>query len=138
SAGIDLNLDGRADFLVGAPGNNSGGAGRVYVFYGGPALDGDCDGVIEGESAGDRFGWNVTAAGGDLNGDGSGDFVVGAFGKSVGGQEEIGRAYVYSAFATVPVELEALSAAASGAGVLLSWSLSEHALTVLSGVRVQR
>ena len=50
----DQNGDGRADVMVGAPGNNpSQGAGRAYVFSG---KDGALLLKLEGEKTGDALG----------------------------------------------------------------------------------
>lgn len=91
SAG-DINNDGYDDVLVGAIGARSSGKGTVggegvaYVVYGG-AGPGDIDLAnfassdgfrILGGDADDRLGWSVSAAG-DVNGDGRGDIIVGAY-----------------------------------------------------------
>ncbi|HTK70678.1 MAG TPA: PKD domain-containing protein [Candidatus Eisenbacteria bacterium] len=94
SAG-DVNGDGYDDLIVGswASDANGGDAGRAYLFLGGanpapnPAL------VFNGQSANDNFGTSV-AGGGDLNGDGYDDVVVGAW-KNDTAQGDAGRAYVY-------------------------------------------
>jgi len=93
--GADLNGDGFSDLIVGAPGSNARGArsGRVYVYFGGPGADAAPDLALDGEAAGDYFG-AALAAGGDLNGDGGTDLVVGAPFNGAAGVEA-GRAYVY-------------------------------------------
>jgi hypothetical protein len=94
SAAGDVNGDGYADFIVGAPLNNTAGpgAGQVYVFWGGPSADDVPDLVLLGEASGDVFGSSVSA--GDVNGDGYSDVVVGAYGNNAGGTDA-GRVYVY-------------------------------------------
>ena len=91
----DVNGDGYADLIVGASLNDAGGttAGRAYVYFGGPAADAVADLTLTGEMAGDMFGYSV-GAGGDVNGDGYGDVIVGARGNSAGGASA-GRAYVF-------------------------------------------
>jgi hypothetical protein len=81
----DLNHDGIADLVSGAPLDSSAGAeaGAVYVFFGSadPAHLGDHDTAhadvkIVGENPGDNFGASVCT--GDVNGDHIDDLIVGA------------------------------------------------------------
>ncbi len=88
----DVNGDGKADFIVGAPGILGGGPGSVYVYSG---ADGALLHQKNGSAAGDNFGFDVAGAG-DANGDGKADFMVGARFTSPGGRSEAGSAYVYS------------------------------------------
>ncbi len=92
----DINGDGLADVIVGAPGAHAGQSdrGAAYVFYGkrsapylvvGPVLDA---GV-----AGARFGTAVSIAG-DVDGDGFSDVLVGA--PRGGNLLEEGIAYLYA------------------------------------------
>lgn len=84
----DLDGDGIAELIVGAPGFGGGSLlGRVVVYSltdGAPVLE------LSGETVGDRFGWNA-GDGGDADGDGVGDLVIGA--PDHGGR---GKVYVYS------------------------------------------
>jgi FG-GAP repeat len=74
----DINRDGFADVLVGAPYFEGGAAvGRVYLLYGGSAMDNVPDLIFDGSTGGDQFGWSVDG-GKDINGDGYDDVVVGA------------------------------------------------------------
>jgi hypothetical protein len=77
----DLNADGFADIVVGAPATFGAAAdpGNAYVYFGGPTatLDTTADGILAG-APGDRLGGAVSSAG-DANGDGYGDLLVGAF-----------------------------------------------------------
>lgn len=77
----DMDGDGHADLLVGAPQFGSG-AGCVYLLSG---VDGQLLGLLKGESVGDRFGEEVASLG-DWNGDGWNDYAVGAPGVSPGGR----------------------------------------------------
>ena len=105
SAG-DFNGDGLDDIIVGARYNDDGGsdAGEAYVIYGssnsdpsditGTALDslGTKGFTIQGAAAGDLLGSSVSG-GGDVNGDGLDDLIIGATGNQDGGLYA-GAAYV--------------------------------------------
>ncbi len=99
SAG-DVNGDGYDDVVVGAYYNDAGGtdAGRAYVFFGGTGFVGSvsassADVIITGEAEYDYLGYSVAGAG-DVNGDGYGDIIVGAYSSDVGGIGA-GRVYVF-------------------------------------------
>jgi FG-GAP repeat/FlgD Ig-like domain len=91
----DVNGDGFADVIVGAPLNDAAGAdaGRAFVYFGGPAADSVADLILTGVTAGDEFGYAVGTAG-DVNGDGYADVIVGAPNNDAGGANA-GRAYVF-------------------------------------------
>jgi MYXO-CTERM domain-containing protein len=126
----DVNGDGLADVVAGAPGfaNGQPGEGRVFLFLG--TLAGVAvatpNATVESDVAMAAFGSAVAGAG-DVNGDGLGDVVIGAPGYSNGEAAE-GRIYVYhggaSGFSTtVGIRTEesdsagaALGAAVDGAG----------------------
>ena len=80
-AGVDFDLDGCDDLVVGSP-LAGGGSGKVDIVYGGlHSLDGLSAGLVAGTSlphdvVGDGVGISV-AAGGDVNGDGNPDILVG-------------------------------------------------------------
>ncbi len=108
SAAGDINGDGIDDLIIGAHGATlSTNVGRSYVVFGrdtafaGPfpatlAL-GDLTGAdgfrLDGEAANDRSGFSVSAAG-DINGDGLGDVIVGAFAADTVGNIDAGKSYV--------------------------------------------
>ena len=79
----DVNGDGYADMIVGAPldDNNGPNSGMARVFSGldGSVLytfDGDRSGISDAVFSGDQFGIEVSGAG-DVNGDGYADLIVG-------------------------------------------------------------
>jgi hypothetical protein len=95
AAAGDVNGDGYSDVIVGAYGNTSS-TGRAYIYYGGANMNTTADITMSGQAAFDQFGVSVSTAG-DVNGDGYGDVIVGAFGNS----SNAGRAYIYYGGATM-------------------------------------
>jgi hypothetical protein len=89
----DVDRDGCADFIVGAPrdDNNGTDSGTARVYSG---ADGRILYSMDGDSAGDGFGYSVSGAG-DVNLDGYADFIVGAPGDDDNGTEA-GSARVFS------------------------------------------
>ncbi len=99
SSAEDVNGDGYADLLIGSYGyaNNSGCS---YVVFGGPGIGqsgflslSNLTGIngfkLYGETVNDYSGNSVSSAG-DINGDGYGDLLIGAYGHST----NTGRSYV--------------------------------------------
>ena len=87
----DVDGDGYDDIIVGAH-SFENGTGRVYVYGGSSSgLKANPILVATGSREGDRYGFSVGAAG-DVNGDGYGDVVVGAYGVGQG----TGSIYVYA------------------------------------------
>ncbi|MBK7445963.1 MAG: FG-GAP repeat protein [Ignavibacteria bacterium] len=91
----DVNFDGYDDVIIGTPYDNTGGteAGRVFVYFGGILPDSAADVILSGSNTFDFFGISVSSAG-DMNGDGYGDIIVGAYQNDAGGTTA-GRAYLY-------------------------------------------
>ena len=71
SAG-DVNGDGYADVIIGAPGAN-----RAWVFHGSPTGISSLPAITLAGTAGSMFGTSVSTAG-DVNGDGRSEILVGA------------------------------------------------------------
>jgi len=100
----DINGDGLADLLIGAPGGDANGtdAGAAYVVFG-TTTEGPIDlnqvaagrgGYrIDGQTAGDRAGASLARAG-DVNGDGIVDYIVGAAAHDTADGSNFGAAYV--------------------------------------------
>ena len=87
----DVNDDGYDDIAVGAP-YHSSSVGRVYVYHGGATgLKSGVVATLSGSgSAGEYFGWALSG-GGDVNGDGYHDLIVGSSDYS----SSTGAVYVY-------------------------------------------
>jgi hypothetical protein len=128
AAAGDVNGDGLADLLVGAPGEGSGGggAGAAYLVLG--PVEGQlrldrADAVFVGEADGDGAGGALAAAG-DLDCDGLGEVLIGAPGSGKSG-EGAGAAYVLYAPLQGTIDLgfadtQLSGAAGDGAGALLA------------------
>jgi hypothetical protein len=102
----DVNGDGYADVIVGAPKNDAGGndAGRAYVYSG---RDGSILLTLTGQTAGDNFG--STSAG--ATDKGTSWIVIGASGA---GPQHTGRTYVYRGLKPTPAFV--IEADSTGAG----------------------
>ena len=90
----DVNSGGAPDLFIGAPMDDGDGnatedavdRGRGFVYFGGSSIDSIADLTITGSEAGAHLGaW--AGSGGDVNGDGDRDFVVGAPGEDLGGTD---------------------------------------------------
>jgi hypothetical protein len=98
TAGIpDIDGDGFGDCIVGAWEETVGGttqAGRVYVYSGrtGSLIRSHTSPNAEFDGA---YGWSVTGIK-DLNNDGRGDYIVGAYAENGSGVTDSGRVYVYN------------------------------------------
>jgi hypothetical protein len=102
----DVNGDGFDDFLVGAPNAGASGqtyVGATYVVFGRArttaavlnlaTLTGASGFKVIGQAANDYAGSSLSAAG-DVNGDGFGDIIIGAYAADRGAEADAGAAYV--------------------------------------------
>ncbi len=97
AGGGDVNGDGIADMLVGAPGSDNTGtdAGIAVLFHGTPSGTASLtagDAILSGVADGDYAGYSVAIAG-DVNADGFADVLVGAYGSDEG-DSAAGAAYI--------------------------------------------
>ncbi len=122
----DVNGDGIADLIVGAPAAESGGnssAGQTYVVFGqtgttavnlSKVAGGSGGFVINGVATSDYTGSSVSSAG-DVNGDGFADLIVGGYGAG-----SAGIAYVvFGKSSTTAVSLPTGNATTSSSGFVI-------------------
>ncbi|MGF2040132.1 MAG: beta strand repeat-containing protein [Nostoc sp. CmiVER01] len=111
SNGGDINGDGVDDLIIGAPNASPNGkklAGQSYVVFGGRNLGSGgtlnpsdlngtngfiINGITGGDYSGDSSGFSVSN-GGDINGDGIDDLIIGAPNASPNNKEFVGQSYV--------------------------------------------
>jgi hypothetical protein len=120
----DVNGDGYADVIVGAPFYDNGNLneGRAFMYHGSMSgLSATAAWTAESDQSGARFGHSVSTAG-DVNGDGYADVIIGAIYYRHGEKYE-GRAFVYYG---LPSERDSSAA----------WSEESDALSVQFGQSV--
>lgn len=111
AAGASLNGDAVNDLVVGAPTLLIGGAGAVYIYYGGSTLASQtgcsvsCQALTAPDGGLGQFG-NDLSTSGDFDNDGHNDLVVGQ-NNFPGSGTRIGRAIVY--FGTASGQVDASS-----------------------------
>ncbi|PUE22711.1 hypothetical protein B9Z39_16930, partial [Limnohabitans sp. JirII-29] len=143
SAG-DVNGDGLADLLIGAPqGDPSTGldAGRSYVAWGTTGTSviqlsavaaGSGGFVIDGACAGDKSGGSVSGAG-DVNDNGLADLLLGGpVSGSNSGSTAGGSYVVFGSTSTSPIHLSAVNAGVGGFVVISGQSTGDHNGTSVS------
>lgn len=114
----DVNGDGYADVIVGAPlhADTALDHGRAYVFLGGATGLSATPAWVTGGAPGEQYGYAVASAG-DLDGDGYGEVVVGGrqYGWDGAVLAEYGRALVYAGGPDGPEESPAWTEAGEAA-----------------------
>ncbi len=113
----DVDGDGYPDLLIGADGYNPGSlgnAGMVRVYSG---ADGSMMHQVTGTATGDRYGSSVSG-GGDQDGDGLPEVVVGVPNADPGGRNDAGVVEVLGYFPGLRSSHPSVSAAAGAAVVL--------------------
>ncbi len=115
----DVNADGFADIIVGAPGHKDG-TGAAYVYLGKKAKERV---VLEGTTVGEQFGWSVSAAG-DINQDGFFDIIVGSPSYDGAAGDDCGRATVFSGKSKGKKAIELYSWEGETPGAQFGWSVT--------------
>ena len=139
----DLNGDGKAEVLIGSPGNDAAGAsaGSAYVVFGKSTdtavlLTNVAAGTggfrINGQAAGDAAGSALSSVA-DMNGDGLAEIVVGAPGNDAGGTDAGAVYVVFGKATTASVDL-ATVAAGPGGFRITGAALGARAGTVLASL----
>jgi hypothetical protein len=94
----DVNGDGYTDIIVGAKGTDGAGTrrGAAYIYHGtSSGISASATQTLSYPGGDDSSGFgNSVAGGGDLNGDGYADLIVGANSSNIAGTDR-GAAYVY-------------------------------------------
>ncbi|MBL7093765.1 FG-GAP repeat protein, partial [candidate division KSB1 bacterium] len=102
----DMNGDGFADIIVGAPTSGSERAGQVYIYFGGSPMDTIPDIILDGEHTDDFFGGAIASCYRET-GTGNSDFIITAY-ENDENAESAGKAYVYEGkmpFSSTPVSI---------------------------------
>ena len=121
----DVNGDGYADVIVGAPAYTTdvNPRGRAYVYYGSPnGLTAAAGWTAENDQISAYFGGSVASAG-DVNGDGYGDVIVGTPYYDNGEADE-GRAQVYFGSPAGPSAAPGWTAESNQAGAYFGYSVA--------------
>ncbi len=129
----DVNGDGFDDILIGASRDEDGGSnsGQTYLVLGkasGWSMDtslSDADGSFWGEDASDYSGHSLSI-GGDVNGDGFDDILIGALGDDDGGSSA-GQTYLifYETRPPAPHEVTC-ELSVDGGSLALEWNVSGY------------
>jgi len=125
SGGGDVNGDGYADVIAGAPHYDDGQTdeGAAFVYHGSPAgITSTAAAMVQSGQDSALMGWSVSDAG-DLNGDGYADLVVSAPTYD-NGQTDEGVAYVYHGSADGISTTAAATVESDQPGHILGYSVS--------------
>ena len=142
----DVNGDGLADLIIGAPNDDPHGstAGASFVVFGKTdggsvelsSLQSSSDNggfVINGVTAGDNSGWSVSGAG-DVNNDGYADVIVGAIYDDPNGTSSGASHVVFGKPDGTAVELSAIEDNSNAGGFVINGvSTEDYSGRVVSG-----
>ncbi len=141
----DLNGDGLADLIIGSDGGGAdagrSNAGRVWIWFGGGDLLGNLDAAglagtapdvtVLGAEASDFLTAGGALAVADVNGDGIGDLLLGAYGADGPGnsRNSAGEAYIVLGRETFPTTLDLALTGEGGADVRIYGASNTDSLT---------
>ena len=146
----DVNNDGYDDFLISSPYNDAAhtDAGQVYLILGkatGWAMDRDlstAEGSFLGENANDNIGYGnygvQIGGGGDVNGDGYADILIGAMWNSEA-HGNAGQTWLITPFARPPAPKNVQATlSANTKQIVVTWDAADNWNEVKTGYRVYR
>lgn len=118
----DFNYDGYDDVIVGAPyadGTDGYNRGRAYIFFGGTDMNVSADVRITGSNDNDKIAAGLSG-GGDVDGDGYSDVIIGAPEADTDTGVNRGKVYIFYGLDMSDGELKDITIGADSSGVKMT------------------